>query len=53
MSELTDQVTDPVCGMSVAPAMAMTSTVVSGETYYFCSEDCYRTFMKNPAAYVS
>lgn len=57
MSEMTDQATDqttdPVCGMSVTPATAMTSAQHGGQTYYFCSEDCYHTFMAAPATYVS
>jgi len=51
-TETTGRLTDPVCGMSVTPATAMTSTEYKGTTYYFCSEDCYRTFVDNPATYV-
>ena len=42
---------DPVCGMSVDPMTATASTQVDGQTYYFCSEDCYRTFMADPKSY--
>jgi uncharacterized protein len=35
--------TDPVCGMSVDKATALTSEH-DGHTYYFCSEDCRRAF---------
>jgi YHS domain-containing protein len=34
-------VRDPVCGMFVTPAKALTSTA-GGETQYFCSETCRR-----------
>lgn len=34
-------VRDPVCGMFVAPARALTATA-GGETKYFCSETCRR-----------
>jgi Cu(I)/Ag(I) efflux system membrane fusion protein len=42
-------VTDPVCGMSVDPAVAAASgnTVVDrGETHYFCSRTCRATFLR-------
>lgn len=42
---------DPVCGMTVSPMTATASTQVHGESYYFCSEDCYRTFMADPKSY--
>jgi YHS domain-containing protein len=34
-------VRDPVCGMFVMPAKALTATA-AGETKYFCSEACRR-----------
>ena len=34
-------VRDPVCGMFVMPARALTATA-RGETQYFCSEACRR-----------
>jgi YHS domain-containing protein len=43
--------TDPVCGMSVEPATAPASVVDHGETYYFCSEDCYQTFKRDPSQF--
>ncbi len=39
---------DPVCGMEVTPATAVSSAEHKGTTYCFCSEDCYRTFTANP-----
>ena len=35
---------DPVCGMQVDPEKGLTA-VVGGKTYYFCSEECRRTFL--------
>jgi Cu+-exporting ATPase len=35
---------DPVCGMYVDEKTAAFKTVVDGKTYYFCSEQCLRTF---------
>lgn len=49
----TDTLRDPVCGMSVSPVTAVTSTEYEGTTYHFCSEDCYRTFSEDPAQYVN
>jgi uncharacterized protein len=39
--------TDPVCGMQIDRANALT-TDVGGETYYFCSEDCRQSFEGRP-----
>jgi YHS domain-containing protein len=36
-------VTDPVCGMKVDRAKAVTKQV-AGETYYFCSQHCLHAF---------
>jgi YHS domain-containing protein len=36
-------VRDPVCGMFVMPGKALTATA-SGETKYFCSDTCRRTW---------
>lgn len=47
----TDTVRDPVCGMSITPATAVSSTQSGGQTYYFCSEDCYETFVNDPKAF--
>jgi YHS domain-containing protein len=49
----TNTVKDPVCGMSLTPMTATTSTDLDGQTYYFCSEDCYHTFIANPKTYIA
>lgn len=43
---------DPICGMAIDPATAVASTEYEGVTYYFCSEDCHRTFAADPSVYV-
>jgi uncharacterized protein len=39
--------TDPVCGMKVDRATALTAEL-RGKTHYFCSTHCLRTFEANP-----
>jgi Cu+-exporting ATPase len=46
-------VTDPVCGMSVAPSRAAGSATHNGTTYYFCSVSCQRKFQADPERYLS
>ncbi|HLI59707.1 MAG TPA: permease [Solirubrobacteraceae bacterium] len=43
--------TDPVCGMSVAPAHAP-STEHAGQAYYFCSGGCRERFLAAPDHYL-
>jgi uncharacterized membrane protein YraQ (UPF0718 family)/YHS domain-containing protein len=43
-------VTDPVCGMKVDRAKAVTKTV-AGETFHFCSEHCLHAFEADPSSY--
>jgi xanthine dehydrogenase accessory factor len=45
-----EQITDPVCGMTVDPGSR--STQYEGRTYYFCGAGCQRAFEADPAAYV-
>ena len=42
-----DQI-DPVCSMHVASNNAIRAVGADGLTYYFCSEDCQRTFLEGP-----
>jgi uncharacterized protein len=42
--------TDPVCGMRVERAKALT-TEFGGQTYYFCSAHCLHTFAGDPERY--
>jgi YHS domain-containing protein len=49
-STLPDQVTDPVCKMTLQVSAAKTA-VHSGQTYYFCSSKCRETFEAAPETY--
>ncbi len=42
---------DPVCGMEVDPSTAQHTSEYQGQTYYFCSPNCKRTFDGNPQQY--
>jgi YHS domain-containing protein len=46
------KVKDPVCGMTISPAMAHFSTIYKGGTYYFCASGCASRFKKLPTKYV-
>src|SRR5262245_51887759 len=45
-------VTDPVCGMTIAPEDAVGHFDYRGQTYYFWNESCLEQFRKNPAAFL-
>jgi P-type Cu+ transporter len=42
---------DPVCGMMVNEQEAAATSQHGGQTYYFCSTECKRTFDQNPQLY--
>jgi len=44
---------DPVCGMRVDPATAKQRAVHAAETYYFCSEGCWKKFTADPQRYIA
>jgi YHS domain-containing protein len=46
-------VRDPVCGMSIDPAVAKEQIEHEGATYYFCSPGCRSAFAKDPARYTA
>lgn len=46
------QARDLVCGMAIAPASALCSTIYKGATYYFCASGCQKKFLRTPNAYV-
>ncbi len=43
---------DPVCKMNVEPAKAAAKAEHAGQTYYFCSTACHKTFTAQPGKYV-
>ena len=45
-------VRDPVCGMTVDPATAKYHVQYAAETYFFCSEGCWKKFTTDPQQYV-
>ena len=45
-------VRDPVCGMDIDPAKAAGKSEYKGQTYYFCSPGCKKSFDKDPEKYV-
>ena len=53
MPEESPTVTDPICGMSVAPATAAASVEHEGHTYYFCGKGCAKSFSADPGKYTN
>lgn len=45
-------VKDPVCGMEIDPKDAAGTSEYKGQTYYFCSLNCKKSFDKEPEKYV-
>ncbi len=48
-----NDVLDPVCGMTISPADAVGTLEHAGHTYHFCSDTCLQTFREHPATFVS
>ena len=44
---------DPVCGMQVDEKTAAGKSEYKGQTYYFCSPGCKKSFDKEPEKYVN
>jgi YHS domain-containing protein len=49
---MANTVHDPVCGMDIDPATAAGTSEYNGQTYYFCSPGCKKSFDKDPEKYV-
>ncbi len=47
-----DMAKDPACGMTVDPKTAAGKSKYQGQTYYFCSPGCKKSFDKEPDKYV-
>ena len=43
---------DPVCDMDVTPETAAGKSEYKGQTYYFCSLGCKKSFDKEPEKYI-
>jgi YHS domain-containing protein len=39
---------DPICGMQIEATTAVAACVFIGQTYGFCSEECYALFLRAP-----
>jgi Cu+-exporting ATPase len=52
MAEVTEEVLDPVCGMTISPADSVGEVEHRGHTYYFCSESCLEQFKADPEQFV-
>ena len=48
-----NEVVDPVCGMTIDPADAVGHVEHDGQTYYFCAESCLERFKADPARYAT
>ena len=46
-------VTDPVCGMRIAPDAAAGTAEHHGHRYFFCSDSCRKRFLADPARYAT
>ena len=46
-------VTDPVCGMQIDPKSAAGKVDFEGQSYYFCSVGCKKSFEKDPRKYIA
>ena len=49
---MTETVHDPVCHMDIDPATAAGTSEYNGQTYYFCSLGCKKSFDANPEKYL-
>jgi YHS domain-containing protein len=45
-------VKDPVCGMDIDPDTAAAKSEHKGQTYYFCSAGCKKSFDKETEKYI-
>ena len=50
---MANTVKDPVCGMEIDPATAAGTSEYEGQTYYFCSLGCKKSFDKEPEKYLA
>ena len=46
------EVLDPVCGMTITPADSAGQVEHKGQTYYFCAESCLERFREDPEQYL-
>jgi Cu+-exporting ATPase len=51
-NQMATTVKDPVCGMDIHPDTAAGTSEYEGQTYYFCSLGCKKSFDKEPEKYI-
>ncbi len=44
---------DPVCGMDVDPKTAKFKSEYKGKTYYFCSDQCKKSFDQEAESFIA
>jgi YHS domain-containing protein len=49
---MANTVKDLVCGMDIDPNTAAGKSEYKGQTYYFCSPGCKKSFDKEPERYI-
>lgn len=49
---MTNTVHDPVCHMDIEPSTAAGTSEYKGQTYYFCSPGCKKSFDADPEKYL-
>lgn len=50
---MTTTVHDPVCHMNIDAATAAGTSEYKGQTYYFCSPGCKKSFDQDPEKYLA
>jgi YHS domain-containing protein len=48
-----DAVVDPVCQMNIRKGTAPFKDTFQGETFWFCNQNCHKTFLESPTKYSS
>jgi len=51
VTNMSDTVKDPVCGMEIRPEDVAATEDHEGRTFHFCSEACHETFVNDPHRY--
>jgi len=49
---MSDKYIDPVCDMEITAEEAACKSEYKGQTYYFCSNGCKKSFDKEPEKYL-
>ena len=49
---MSDKYIDPVCDMEITAEEAAGKSEYKGQTYYFCSNGCKKSFDKEPEKYI-